>query len=305
MKPSYESTLRDLALSDERIVVMTAENRAAIRGLPLRLGPRFIDTGITEQTMIGMAAGLALRGRIPVVHALAAFLSMRPFEFIRTDVGVASLPVKLVGGVPGVLSEANGPTHQALEDISLMRGIPNVRVFCPADVEDLLIGLPHVIGDPWPWYIRFNDRPAVTPHASRFGVGQAETVLVGDDIAILVAGALFREAYEAARELEALGRSVTLVNLRTLDPIDEAVVVGCARRARLLVLVEDHFRTGGLNSIVAEILVRHRLATEVLSIAFDDRWFTPALLDDVLRVERLTGGQVADRIRRQLDRVAA
>jgi transketolase len=304
MKPTYESTLRDLALSDERIVVMTAENRAAIRGLPSRLGPRFVDTGITEQTMVGMAAGLALRGRIPVVHALAAFLSMRPFEFIRTDVGIASLPVKLIGGVPGVLSEANGPTHQALEDVSLMRGIPNVRVFCPADVEDLLIGLPHVMGDPWPWYVRFNDRPAVTPHAARFGVGQAETVLVGEDVAILVAGALFREAYQAARELEAEGRSVTLVNLRTLDPIDEPVVIGCACRARLLVLVEDHFRTGGLNSIVAEILVKNRLAAEVLSIAFDDRWFTPALLDDVLRVERLTGAHVAERIRLRLDHAA-
>ena len=115
MTRSYADCLGDLARRDERVVVMTAENRAAIRALPASLGPRFIDTGITEQTMVGMAAGLALRGRLPVVHALATFLTMRAFEFIRTDVGIPALPVKLVGYVPGILSEANGPTHQALE----------------------------------------------------------------------------------------------------------------------------------------------------------------------------------------------
>src|SRR5579862_1385004 len=126
---TYEELLIQTALEDERIVVMTAENRALVRNVPKVLGARFVDTGITEQTMVGMAAGLALRGRIPVVHALAPFLTMRAYEFIRTDVGIAHLPVKLVGTVPGILSEANGPTHQALEDISLLRGIPGMRVF--------------------------------------------------------------------------------------------------------------------------------------------------------------------------------
>src|SRR5579863_10537364 len=100
---NYEETLIELAKKDERIVVMTAENRALIRNMPPILGERFIDTGITEQTMIGAAAGLALRGRIPVVHALASFLTMRAFEFIRTDVGIAQLPVKLVGALAGFL----------------------------------------------------------------------------------------------------------------------------------------------------------------------------------------------------------
>src|SRR5213080_750411 len=130
---TYEELLTETALANEQIIVMTAENRALVRNLPGILGKRFIDTGITEQTMIGAAAGLALRGRIPVVHALAAFLTMRAFEFVRTDMGIGRLPVKLVGGVPGFLSEANGPTHQAVEDIALMRGIPNMQVFCPAD----------------------------------------------------------------------------------------------------------------------------------------------------------------------------
>jgi transketolase len=296
MSATYETALRELAVGDPRLLVLTAENRAAIRGLPGVLGPRFLDTGITEQTMIGMSAGLALRGRLPVAHALAAFLTMRPFEFIRTDIGIPGLPVKLVGGVPGILSEANGPTHQALEDVALMRGIPNMRVFCPADLEDLLLGLPHVLRSPGPWYIRYTDRPAVIRHDLDFAVGQAEIVSEGRDVGLLVYGPLFREAFAATRQLEAAGLSVRLVNLRTLKPLDEAVVLETVLRSRLVVTLEDHFQTGGLYSIVAELLLRHETTAHVLPIAFPDRWFTPALLADVLQVERLTGPQLAGRI---------
>src|SRR5580700_9563155 len=155
----YESKLRELALRDERLVVMTAENRAAIRGLPAVLGDRFVDTGITEQAMIGAAAGLALRGRIPVAHALATFLTLRAFEFIRSDVGIAGLQVKLVGAVPGFLSDGNGPTHQALEDVALMRGIPNLDVFCPADASDMVLGLESFLATGRPGYLRYNPRP--------------------------------------------------------------------------------------------------------------------------------------------------
>src|SRR6266851_951411 len=145
MSPTYEETLLEIAKRDHTLVVMTAENRGAIRNLPAALGARFVDVGICEQTMIGAAAGLALRGRTPVAHALATFLVMRAFEFIRTDVGIANLPVTLVGAVPGFLSDGNGPTHQALEDVALMRGIPHMQVFCPADAEELSAALPALI----------------------------------------------------------------------------------------------------------------------------------------------------------------
>ena len=151
---TYEEAIKDLVHSDGRFIIMTAENRAAIRNLPEWIGERFIDVGICEQTMIGAAAGLALRGRIPVVHALATFLTLRAFEFIRTDVGIPGLPVKLVGSFSGFISEANGPTHQALEDIALMRGIPNINLWCPVDEQDMLIGLKTILTDPVPYYFR-------------------------------------------------------------------------------------------------------------------------------------------------------
>ncbi len=172
---NYEQTLLELAQADERIIVMTAENRAAIRNLPNLLPGRFIDTGITEQTMVGAAAGLALRGRIPVLHALATFLTLRAFEFVRTDVGIGGLPVKLVGGVPGFLSDGNGPTHQAIEDVALMRGIPGFHVFCPADEEDLVLALPQIINSPNPTYIRHNALKTVAGYAHEpFEIGKAE-----------------------------------------------------------------------------------------------------------------------------------
>ncbi len=299
---NYEQTLLEMMTEDERIIVMTAENRAAIRNLPNLAPGRFIDTGITEATMVGAAAGLALRGRIPVLHALATFLTLRAFEFVRTDVGIGNLPVKLVGGVPGFLSDGNGPTHQAIEDVALMRGIPHMHVFCPADEQDMLLGLPHIINSPHPTYIRYNGLKPVVDHAGDFVIGRAEQVSDGTDVAILVYGMLGTQAWEAKALLEAEGLSVRLINVRMPKPIDEEVVLRAARETNLLVTLEDHFLTGGLYSIVAETLLRHGTTANVLPFALDERWFRPALLNDVLQYEGFTGEQIAARI---LERVPA
>jgi transketolase len=292
---TYQETLKELADRDENIVVMTAENRAAIRDLPQHMGNRFIDVGICEQTMVGAAAGLALRGRTPVVHALATFLTLRAFEFIRTDVGIGNLPVKLVGGVPGFLSDANGPTHQAIEDISLMRGIPNMEVFCPADEVELVEGMRQIVQRRAPCYVRFNSvKPAVKHQA--FEVGKAEVLSNGNDVAILVYGFLLREALKAKDILEGQNISVRLINMRMLKPIDEQAILSAAKETRLVVTVEDHFLTGGLYSILGEVFLKHRVTANVMPIALENRWFTPALLDDVLRYEGFTGGQIAQQV---------
>jgi transketolase len=292
---TYEEALLETAQKDERVVVLTAENRAAIRSLPNLLGSRFVDVGICEQTMLGVAAGLAMRGRIPVVHALAAFLTMRAFEFIRTDVGIARLPVKLVGYVPGLLSEANGPTHQAIEDIALMRGIPHMQIFCPADLDELLAILPHAIRSPLPCYVRYNDCKPTVLHGP-FQIGVAESVSDGEDVAILTYGLLVNEAVRALDLLQSRGISVRLLNLRTLKPIDEAAILDAARTTRFLVTIEDHFLTGGLYSIVSEILVRSGVLCSVVPMALEERWFRPGLLRDVLVSEGFAADKIADKI---------
>jgi transketolase len=293
---TYELALLAAATRDPRIVVLTAENRAAIRGLPEPLGARFIDVGICEQTMVGMAAGLALRGRIPIVHALAAFLTLRAFEFIRTDVGIAGLPVKLIGGVPGLLSEANGPTHQAIEDIGLMRGIPGMQVVCPSDHEELLMALPHVIASTQPCYLRFNATAAAVRHQTPFQLGKAEWLAAGRDVVLAGYGFLIPELMRAAVLLRQNGVEAGVLNLRTLAPVDEDALLGAARNARLLVTVEDHLLVGGLYSIVAELMLRHRVACRALGLGFDARWFKPALLPDVTRLAGLSGESIAMRV---------
>jgi len=304
---TYEQQLLALAQTDERIVVMTAENRAAIRNLPTKLGDRFIDVGIAEQTMIGAAAGLAVRGRVPIVHALATFLTLRAFEFIRDDVGIAKLPVILVGGVPGFLSDANGPTHQAIEDIALMRGIPDMGVFCPADQEEPVAALPQLFASGKPWYVRYYSGEPSAAHTSEVELGKAEvypstaTEEEGDDITILTYGFLLREALKAQSILQAEELSVRVVNLRTLSPIDEDMIVDAAERSALVVTLEDHFLVGGLYSIISELFTREGLFADVMPIALENRWFKPALLNDVLDYEGFTGEKIAERIRIRFD----
>lgn len=292
---TYEELLTETALANEQVVVMTAENRALVRNLPGILGKRFIDTGITEQTMIGAAAGLALRNRIPVVHALAAFLTMRAFEFVRTDLGIADLPVKLSGFIPGLLSDANGPTHQAIEDISIMRGIPNLTVFAPADEDDLVKMLPQIWELQSPAYTRINTRKTSYTHAP-FELGKAEVIAEGADVTILTYGLLFEQALVAVDMLKAEGLSVGLINMRSLKPVDEEAILKAAGASKMLVTLEDHFQTGGLYTIVAEVLLKHTTTARVLPIALNEKWFRPALLPDVLAHEGFTGKQVAERV---------
>jgi transketolase len=291
---SYEEYLKDLALADENIVVVTAENRALIRNLPAVLGPRFIDTGITEQAMIGTSAGLALRGRKPIVHALASFLSMRAFEFIRTDIGISGLPVKLTSFVPGFLSDGNGPTHQAIEDISLMRGIPGMQVYAPADNEDMILMLESIWKNDSPVYLRANTRAAVIKHSS-FEIGKAEIISEGKDVTLMVYGMLLEETIKTKTILEAHGLQVGLANMRSLAPIDEKYILQTSIDSKLIVSIEDHFQTGGLYSIIAEIFLKNRTTADVLPIALKT-WYKPGLLSEVLEYEGFTGEKMAAKI---------
>ncbi|MCX7833988.1 MAG: transketolase [Ignavibacteria bacterium] len=297
---NYDNKLKDIVLKDERIIVLTAEDRSALKTLPLYADKRFIDTGINEMTMIGVATGFALRGRIPICHCYSAFMTMRAFEFIRSDIGIANLPVKLVGSYAGIQSGPNGPTHQALEDISLMRGIPNMKIFCPADLNDLLICIETIINEESPYYIRYNARETNIEHDKNFEIGKAEKFGSGKDIAILVYGYLFNEAFEVKNLLEKNNIGVSLINLRTLKPIDENIIVECLKSYKLVVTIEDHFVTGGLFTILSEIALKNKLCCEVLPIAFENRWFKPSTISNVLEFENLTPPSITMKIKQKL-----
>lgn len=291
---TYEQLLVESVEKNDKLYVMTAENRAHIRTLPQKIGHKFIDVGIAEQTMIGMAAGLALRGNTVITHALASFLTMRAFEFIRTDVGIAALPVCMVGFIPGILSEANGPTHQSLEDIGLMRLIPTVRIFSPMDEDELLQGMVHIIDSGMPWYIRYINKPA-TIHHTNFEIGKAEEIGEGNDIVIFSHGFLCAQVLDAATILEENGFGVKVINMRTLRPIDEEVVIRNILDADVVYIVEDHFSTGALYTIIAELIAARGLSATVNTINFSS-WHRPGLLNDVLVYEKMNGHSIAQKI---------
>ncbi|MEY3386442.1 MAG: hypothetical protein RIR53_1253 [Bacteroidota bacterium] len=300
---AYETLLLDAAARDERLVVITAENRGHMRTVPPMLGDRFIDVGIAEQTMIGMAAGMAVRGRVVVTHALAAFLTMRAFEFIRDDVAISNAAVIMVGMVPGVLSDGNGPTHQAIEDVSIMRGLPNVNVFCPCDERDFIDGMRVLLDSHAPWYVRYISTPDLLIDRVAFEPGRAMIIrgasLHRPNVTILTYGFLTRQCIEAADELGRDDIHVRVVHMRTLKPVDAATILHAAATSELVVTVEDHLLTGGLATIVAETLMAHGKGAPVLTLGFPT-WFRPGRLNEVLEYERLSSQAIAQRIRQRL-----
>lgn len=302
----YEKCLAQLAATDERIVVLTAENRAAIRSLPNHLGNRFIDVGICEQTLLGVAAGLAARGRRPIVHALAAFLTMRGFEFIRTDIGIGRLPVILVGGVPGLLSDGNGPTHQAIEDMSLMRGIPGMSVVAPADQWELTQGIATAVRNASPSYIRYYDAAPSVEHHGEYDFGCAEFIGSAQAPVVIAAyGLLLAQAIRAQQLLRQQSINACVLNMRTLAPLDKHALDAVAASARLVTVLEDHFEVGGLFSAIAEHLALSEISIPLLPINLKHDWFRAGLLDDAMNAAGLSGHHVAEAIVARLEKVNA
>lgn len=293
---NYPEIIKSYATNNQNVVVFTAENRAVVRELPSILNDRFIDVGITEQNMIGMAAGMALRGKRPICHALTNFLLFRAYEFIRNDVGIPNLPVKLSGWIPGFLSDGNGPTHQSLEDVGLMRLIPGMQVFCPSDNEDMCLMLEKIWDSPHPSYIRVNPRPSSIEHKIAFEIGKAETLFEGTDVTILVYGFLLEEVLIAREILQKKGLSVGIVNMRSLEPVDKDLILSLPSKTKKVVTVEDHFGVGGLFSIIGEIFARNQVTMPLHSISMENRWFKPGLLSEVLEYEGFSGVKLAERI---------
>jgi transketolase len=243
---------------------MAAKSPTPLRGLSAALGARFIDVGLCDETLVGAAAGLALRGRTPVVHASASLLAQRALELVRAEAGPVRLPVTLVGFVPDSLAETSGP--QGFDDLALMRAIPEMQVFCPADREELLEALPVIVASGRPAYVRYTAVEPAVEHLEPFAIGRAEVIASEDGVSILSVGASLHAAEAARRMLAARGVPVRLVNLRSLEPVDEEALVEAVRPAELVVTLEGSLGRGGLYTILAETCLKHQLAPRVLPL---------------------------------------
>jgi len=258
MRNAYLSALYDLAKNDKHILALVADNGAVIYDKYRQDFPeQFLNFGISEANMISVAAGLASCGKIPFAYTIACFITMRAFEQIRNDVCLQRMNVKLVGIGAGFVYSNLGPTHQSTKDIAIMRTLPNMTIFSPAspvEARKTTFAAADING---PVYLRLatGGSPEIYKSDYEFNVGRGVTLKDGADLAIIATGGIVHEVIQAVDELEHSGISVRLINIHTIKPLDEGLILKAAFDTRAILTVEEHTILGGLGSAIAEVIV--------------------------------------------------
>lgn len=274
-RDAYGKALAELGEKNHDVVVLDADLAGATKtGVFKAAFPeRFIDCGIAEGNMIGVAAGIAAEAKIPFASSFAMFAAGRAFEQIRNSVGYPHLNVKVGATHAGVSVGEDGATHQCNEDIALMRTIPGMVVLNPADAVEARAAVFAAAEHQGPVYLRFgrlavpviNDRPDY-----KFEIGKAITLREGTDVTIIATGLMVNEALMAAEQLEAKGISARIVNMHTIKPIDAETVKKAAAETKGIVTAEEHSVIGGLYSAVCEVLCTEGAAVKVAPVAVMD-----------------------------------
>lgn len=260
-RDGYGKGLVEAGEKDERVVVLCADLTESTRSLWFaeKFPERFIELGVAEQNMATVAAGMANYGKIPFISSYAAFSPGRNNEQIRTTIAINNVPVKIGGAHAGISVGPDGATHQALEDIALMRIMPRITVLVPCDAVEAQKATVAAAFYPGPAYIRFGREksPVFTTKETPFKVGQAEIFREGKDVAIIGCGMLLYNALIAVEELSKDGIEAMVINNHTIKPIDTETIIKAAKETGAVVSVEEHQINGGLGSAVAEVLAKN------------------------------------------------
>ena len=300
-RESFGEALCELAEENKDIIVFDADLAAATKtGIFKKQYPdRFFDCGIAEGNMIGVAAGMAAAGKIPVAASFAMFATGRAFEQIRNSVAYPQLNVKIAGSHAGISTGEDGATHQCIEDIAIMRAIPNMMVLNPADHWEMKAATKAAIEYNGPVYIRlgrlaidsFND-----PENYSFELGKGITLHEGNDITVIATGLVVNEALKAVKELETEGINARLINIHTIKPIDRDIIIKAAKETGRIVTVEEHNVIGGLGDAVCEV-ASAECPVKVTKLGVQDRfgYSGPAL--ELLDKFELTQPHIAKAVR--------
>ena len=275
-RESYGNALKDLAEEFPNLVVLDADLAAATKtGIFKKAYPdRHIDCGIAECNMMGVAAGLSLTGKIPFVSSFAMFAAGRAYEQVRNSIGYPHLNVKIGATHAGITVGEDGATHQCNEDLALMRTIPGMVVMCPSDDVEAKAAVRAALEYDGPVYIRFgraavpviNDKPDY-----KFEIGKGTVVREGKDVTIVATGICVDSAIGAAEKLAADGIDAEVINICTIKPLDEEIIVNSAKKTGKVVTVEEHSVIGGLGSAVCDVL-SEKAPTKVTKIGVYDRF---------------------------------
>lgn len=300
MRDGYGKALLELCEKNDKVMVLDADVAKSTRTVWIRdkYPEKFMDMGISEQDMVGTAAGLALSGMIPFVSTYCVFLAGRAWDQIRTTVCYNDLDVKLAGAHAGISVGPDGATHQSLEDVALTRVLPRMTVIVPCDAEETRKATLAVAERPGPCFIRFGREavPVITDESTPFEIGRARLCREGKDAAILANGAMVHEAMEAAELLAGEGVSVRVLDVHTVKPLDEDAVIAAARETGCVVTAEEHQINGGLGGAVAEVLAR-RCPAPMEMVAVNDSFGESGQPQELMDKYGLNRHAIAEKVR--------
>lgn len=292
---------------DEKVVVLCADLTESTRSILFKekFPERFIEVGVAEQGMATIAAGFANYGKIPFISSYATFSPGRNWEQIRTTIALNDVPVKIAGAHTGVSVGPDGATHQMLEDIALMRAMPNTTVIAPADAIEAKKATMEAAKTEHPVYIRFarEKTPVFTTEDTPFKIGWAETLweTKSPQVAIIGCGPLVYEALLAARELDKKGIEVLVIDSHTVKPIDEQAIIRAAKTTGSIVTVEEHQITGGLGGAVSEVLARNYPVPQEF-IGMPDHFGESGQPDELLEKYGMKAKHIVEAVKRVLKR---
>jgi transketolase len=266
----YGQTLVELGKENKRIVVLEADlSKSTMSCLFQDAYPeRYFEMGIAEQNMVSTAAGLALTGKIPFVNSFAVFSTGRPYDQIRQSVCIGKLNVKIIGSSCGLSDFGDGATHQGIEDIALMRHLPNMTVLAPVDGIETKKIVKAAVEYDGPVYIRINrnELPDLSDENKPFEIGKPYVIRQGNDIAVFANGIMVSKALKAAEVLAEEGISLQVINMSTLKPIDDEAVKKLVQNSKGVITAEEHTIMGGLASAITHILRRSAIPIECIAI---------------------------------------
>ena len=272
-RQSYGEALKQLGEENEKIVVLDADLSTATKTdlFAKEFPNRFFDMGIAEQDMIGTAAGFATCGKIPFASTFAVFAAGRAYDQIRNSVCYPNLNVKICATHAGITVGEDGATHQMLEDIAMMRTLPNIQVFSPSDDVQTKFIIKEISKLQGPCYVRLSRlaTPVIYDEDEKFELGKAKQIGKGEDATIFATGVCVAESLKAKEELDIQGIYVRVVDVHTIKPIDKETIIRCAKETKKIIKVEDHSVIGGLGSSICEVLAEE-YPTKVTRLGIQD-----------------------------------
>ena len=299
-RESFGKALVELGKENENVVVLTADLAGATKTslFEKEFPDRFINVGIAEQNMIGISAGLATTGKIPFASTFAMFAAGRAYDQIRNSVAYPKLNVKICGTHAGVTVGEDGATHQMLEDLSLMRSIPNMTVLCTSDDVQAKWAIKEMAKIDGPVYIRLARvaTPVIYDENQKFEIGKMVQIGDGTDATVFATGVEVAEALKAKEKLEKENINIRVVDVHTIKPIDREMIIKCARETKKLITIEDHSVIGGLGTAVCEVL-SEEYPTKVVRMGMQDRFGKSGKAEQLLKYFKIDSEAIIEKVK--------